>query len=278
MVSAICLDLDGTLLNDDKIINEKTIETLKRTYLRGVKIIIATGRQYSVAKEMLSCFEFPLFIIYSNGAGVRLSTSDEHFFYHYLQAPLYADVMQLAKDLPLGIMINVDCFKTGPDMFWFAGKHDKYIKAYARNNSIRAKLLSDLSILPDKALSLVFIGLISDLLLLEDKVQRNNLECNFHTMKNSGTMSLFEIMHFSGEKGCALRRLAKYLRLDIRNIVSFGDDTNDIGMLNDSGLSFAMKNGIEEVKIISNKITDKDNNHDGVAVELNKLLSLGMEF
>lgn len=85
-------------------------------------------------------------------------------------------------------------------------------------------------------------------------------------------------LYFSGEKGCALRRLAKYLRLDIRNIVSFGDDTNDIGMLNDSGLSFAMKNGIEEVKIISNKITDKDNNHDGVAVELNKLLSLGMEF
>ena len=74
MVSAICLDLDGTLLNDDKIINEKTIETLKRTYLRGVKIIIATGRQYSVAKEMLSCLEFPLFIIYSNGAGVRLSS------------------------------------------------------------------------------------------------------------------------------------------------------------------------------------------------------------
>lgn len=278
MVSAICLDLDGTLLNDDKIISEKTMETLKRAYLKGVKIIIATGRQYSVAKEMLSCLEFPLFIIYSNGAGVRLSTSDQRFFYHYLQAPLYADVMKLAKDLPLGIMINVDCFKTGPDMFWFAGEYDRYIEAYARSNSIRAKLLNDLSILPDKALSLVFIGLISDLLLLEDKVQRNNLKCNFHTMKNSGTMSLFEMMHFNGEKGRALRRLAKYLGFDMRNIVSFGDDTNDIGLLNDSGFSFAMKNGIEEVKSISNQITDKDNNHDGVAVELNRLLSLGMEF
>ena len=49
----VVTDLDGTLLSNDKIISEKDIITLNRLHDNGVKIVIATGRNYFMAKKLI---------------------------------------------------------------------------------------------------------------------------------------------------------------------------------------------------------------------------------
>ena len=52
----------------------------------------------------------------------------------------------------------------------------------------------------------------------------------------------------------------------------FGDQANDISMLLATGTSIAMCNGPDSVKEKANIISDYDNNHDGVADILSKLI------
>ena len=48
----ICLDVDGTLLNDEKRVPESVKESLKRAYSMGIRIALITGRM-PVATELV---------------------------------------------------------------------------------------------------------------------------------------------------------------------------------------------------------------------------------
>ena len=57
----------------------------------------------------------------------------------------------------------------------------------------------------------------------------------------------------------------------------FGDSINDINMFNECNIKVSMKNAKDEIKLISNYITDFDNNDDGVVRFLEKHLFLKTE-
>ena len=69
----------------------------------------------------------------------------------------------------------------------------------------------------------------------------------------------------------AIEYLVKNLEIPLTEIVAFGDDFNDIGMLKLCGQGIAMGNAIPQVKEIADDIT-LSNNEDGVAKYLERLL------
>ena len=78
-------------------------------------------------------------------------------------------------------------------------------------------------------------------------------------------------MHPEVSKGNALRIIATDLHIDPEEIVAFGDNHNDIGMLQVAGLGVAMGNAHEEVKAAADYVT-LSNAEDGVAVVIEDLL------
>ena len=72
-------------------------------------------------------------------------------------------------------------------------------------------------------------------------------------------------------KGNAVKILANYYNLSLDNIAVFGDNDNDISMLNVTKNSFAMGNATEEVKNIASFVIDS-NNEDGVAKAIKKYI------
>lgn len=58
------------------------------------------------------------------------------------------------------------------------------------------------------------------------------------------------------------------------DVVSFGDGDNDIEMLKQSGVGYAMFNSNDNVKLNADKVTEKSNNDDGVAIEIEKLFDI----
>ena len=54
----IVLDLDGTLLTDDKIISAHTKHALKMARAEGHQVMIATGRPYRASKLYYNELEF----------------------------------------------------------------------------------------------------------------------------------------------------------------------------------------------------------------------------
>ena len=73
-----------------------------------------------------------------------------------------------------------------------------------------------------------------------------------------------EINSRDATKGVALQKLAAYLSIPIAQTMAFGDDRNDITMLEEAGIGVAMGNAGEEVKRAADYVTD-DCNNSGVA-------------
>jgi len=57
-------------------------------------------------------------------------------------------------------------------------------------------------------------------------------------------------------------------------VIAFGDEHNDLELLEYAGWGVAMANGTEQLKGVANDVTEQTNEEDGLANYLEKLLSL----
>ena len=75
------------------------------------------------------------------------------------------------------------------------------------------------------------------------------------------------------DKGASIAKLAQLHGVDASQIIAFGDERNDLTMLEYVGHGVAMGNAIDEVKAIANEVTDT-NDEDGIAKTLERILAL----
>jgi len=80
---------------------------------------------------------------------------------------------------------------------------------------------------------------------------------------------LVEFVHIEGSKGHALSYLANYLKVPRSNVIAFGDEENDLTMIQFAGLGIAMENAKLNVKRVADEIT-LSNDLDGISVSLHK--------
>ena len=73
-----------------------------------------------------------------------------------------------------------------------------------------------------------------------------------------------ELNRKGGNKGNGLKALAKYLNLNINQVMALGDSDNDITMIETAGLGIAMANAVPEIIKVADGVTDS-NDEDGVA-------------
>ena len=81
---------------------------------------------------------------------------------------------------------------------------------------------------------------------------------------------LLEIMDKSVSKADGIKIMLNHFNLDRKQSIAFGDNYNDVDMLDFGGLGVAMNNAPEGVKKIANDVTD-DNDHDGIYNFLTKM-------
>ena len=87
----------------------------------------------------------------------------------------------------------------------------------------------------------------------------------------SGYVHNLEVNHRDANKGIALKKLAEYLNIDIKETAAFGDGGNDLKMFEASGHSIAMANAIPPVREAAAYHT-LSNNEDGVADFIEKYI------
>ena len=70
----------------------------------------------------------------------------------------------------------------------------------------------------------------------------------------------------------AILHLTQKLDISLKDVLVFGDDINDIEMIQNCGVGVAMANALDLVKDVADRIT-ASNDEDGVAVILEEVLS-----
>ncbi len=277
MYKLIAIDLDGTLLNDNKIIPEDNLKLMKEIIDNGYEVVIATGRRYWSAKQLVKDINRPMVILANNGNIVRDTKDDQIIIKKYLDLKDFKTLIQEGKERGLYPIIHVDQFEKGIDLIIEMDKdHKKYHNYVAQSEERYKKVENFLEIEEDKILAVVYAGGKEELKGFHYHInEKYPNRFNSHVMENVIVAeALLEIMNPLGCKWLSLSEYAKEKGIAEREIIAIGDDNNDAQMIKNAGCGIAMKNASEGVKKVANVITEKDNNESGLAFELKKILDL----
>lgn len=277
MYKLIAMDLDGTLLNDEKQISKENLRLIDELIFKGYEVVIATGRRYWSAKQLTKEIKKPLVILANNGNVVRETINDKTIIKKYLKLNDFKLLIKEGKKRGLNPVVHVDNYDDGYDMIIEIEKEYGDYSSYLREFEERyRKIDSYLKLDNDKILAVVYAG-------NKKEMEGFNLDINqiypkkysSHVMENiQMAEALLEIMNPLGCKWLSLSEYAKEKGIDEMDIITIGDDSNDTQMIKNAGCGIAMKNASQGVKQMADIITKKDNNESGVAFELKRVLGI----
>ena len=261
------LDLDGTLLNDAKEITAGNREALERTLQRGHGVIITTGRPLKSALEQarrLGLDTPGCYVIAYNGAMVYDWGRQDTVFSRTLTKDAVIRVFEQANRIGEHIQ-TYDSF----DVLVEQRGDDEAVRRYCKMVSMTHRVIGDVrtDLKEDPVKCLVINYEKKDgLLKMQDWIRANmpEMDCFFSCEQ------FLEVVPKGMNKGEAVKMLCKLLEVEIENAVACGDAANDLAMLKAAGIGVAMQNGTDEVKAVADYITQRDNNHDGVAEAADK--------
>lgn len=254
-IKAIAVDLDGTLLNSSKQVSARSCAALQNAYKKGIKIIVATARPpRSVAWLLPQQLQDISSFVYYNGAMIHCS--DTGFAYHQtIDSSVSAQILQhILSEQHADISFEV------ADQWFALRQFDPAVIQAVRGEPI-IKTLQELQALsPSK---IIASGVRDWQGLIEawgDKV----------AILVTDRGQLVQISHLQASKELGVQRLCEVYGIRMDEIIAFGDDTNDMGLLNASGYAVAMGNAVSELKQLADEITTS-NDEDGVAIVLERL-------
>ena len=280
MYRLIALDLDGTLLTDNKVITKDNLELLHYLIKNGYEIVIATGRSYYSARVLTNNIKEHLIYICNNGNIVRDAIDDRVLSANFLSSKDAKIILDEGIARGLYPFVHVDYFNDGYDVLLGKDHYPKESLTRATNNLLRIKIVEDnLEENLNRVLAMVYP---EDLNRLKDfyyAIGELYPEMFYsYIMENaSQAEGLLEIMHPLGNKWNSIVRYANSLGIKGSEIIAMGDNNNDVEMIMNAGLGITMKNGSKLAKEVSDLVSEKDNNESGVAFELKKILGISMD-
>lgn len=265
------LDLDGTLLNDEKVITQGNRIALEQALKRGHGVVIATGRPLKSAKDLavkLGLDKPGCMMISSNGAILYDWEKNDTIFSCTMPVSTVRKLFAEANRRCLHIQTY-----EGETVLVEPRCEDEALQWYCSKIGMAHRVISDANVdvvqEPVKCLMIDYYDQ-TDLRAMQQWIRENlqeEADCFFSCRE------YLEIVVKGMNKGNAVSRLCQMMGVDIANAVAVGDAANDLSMIEAAGIGVAMANGTADVKAAADYITEHDNNHDGIAEVVEKFLN-----
>lgn len=272
MYKLIALDMDGTLLDEEKKISPGNYAAIQQARENGVKIVLASGRPLIGFKrylEELNLISEDDYAVAFNGALVQSTEGNEMISKTTLALEDYKYLYELSKKLEVNIHALTEDSVITP-------KDSKYTRVESEINKIPTEIIAVEDVHEDT--TIVKVMFVDEPELIEEIMENIPEEVkDRYTIVRSAPFFL-EFLDKSVNKGSGVASLAEKLNIKQEEVICIGDAGNDIHMIQYAGLGVAMGNAFPEVKRVANFIT-KTNEQDGVAHIINKfILNVEEEF
>jgi len=258
VIKLIISDIDGTILDQKHQLDSHLLELMQLLKQSEIPFVLASARSplgiAPISKE-LGITSFPI----TSYNGALINTGDKILSQHSINKKellLLHDF--LTKEFPT-VSINVYSGKN-----WYVNALDKWVEIEAQITGESPKVTSLADFLQEEK------NLIHKLLLIGNAATIQKLKETLATMDFPQTDfylskdNYLEVTHNQVSKKQALLELANYYQLSLTEIMTIGDNYNDIPMIETAGLGVAMGNAPTEVKVCANKVTDS-NDQNGVS-------------
>lgn len=266
-IKIVSIDVDGTLQNSGHAISERTVQAIKQATKKGVQIVITTGRPFSGVAPILEELEISgdeHYAITFNGGTVQ-TANGKVISQTEIDQDDFDALFEFSKTR-IGSHFQLETNQ-------FAETIDHQINPFAQKENYLVNLplrVHDADKLPEglPLIKAMFNGSSDEL----DQIQADfpkELQTRVRMLR--GAAYNLEFVSLETSKGNGLSELATKLNVDLKDTMAIGDQGNDLSMLQVAGTAVAMGNAIDELKSIADFVTE-DNDHDGVAVAIEKFV------
>lgn len=272
----IALDMDGTLLNQNKEITETCQAAVREACRAGKEVVFCSGRSPSELREYLEILPEVNYVIGASGgvlyhAGQRKLLC-KHSFEQGLLGELVKRLSRVNKEAVFVCVAGIQAYTTSPHCFHISDYLGAACQELFSNSMIHVMDMEPFvrwkSGMVEK-FSAYFRTweeweaakeLIRD---LEPKM----------AVATTGVRDI-ECTPLGVTKALGLQDLSRYLDIPVEEMIMVGDSENDLAALKAAGLSLAMENGIPEAKEIADSVVP-DNEHNGAAYAIRHYLLEG---
>ncbi len=262
-IKLVALDMDGTLLNRQKLVSEKNKQAIAKALEKGIYVTIATGRMPISATYFAKQLGMNCPVISCNGGVVKSLDGKSTIFEAHFQPDTIFKLIKM-------------CYENNWYIRWYIGDtiYVRYIDydmfpAYKTTKGMHIVAVGDdYKKYIYNVTQLVICDYTGHIQKAYDKVSAE-FKNNLGFQQNTGyTM---DVTPPGITKSVGLSKLAQYLNISPDEIMAAGDGDNDLTMIEYAGLGIAMDNAIDELKNIAQFIT-KDCDDSGIAYAFEKFV------
>lgn len=258
-------DLDGTLLNEKSRISATTANVINQLIDDGMLFTIATARTPATVVELMKEVNISLPVILMTGALLYDIKSNKYLHISSFDTDVSARLIDVIAGYGISPMVyyvdnSVLCVNyrrpiTNRQRYFIAQRNGTPFKKYVE--------VKEYPTAPPTTVLIFFMGNYDKLKVIYDAISDIEGHCSYlyydNILEDQGYL---EIYPSGTSKANAIERLAREINVD--EIVSFGDNLNDIPMFEISHRCYATDNAVDEVKLYATDIIDS-NMDDGVA-------------
>ncbi|WP_449354084.1 Cof-type HAD-IIB family hydrolase [Virgibacillus natechei] len=265
----IALDLDGTLLTDRKEISPYTKQMVVKAAQDGHIIVISTGRPHRASIHYYHELGLDTPMVNFNGALIHHPRDSK---WDALHNPMPIRTAHKIIDASMELGVHNVLAEVMDDIY--LDQYDEQILQIFQDTqndppftigNLKNKLQEDPT-------SLLIHPKEDHIHQLRRHLDDYHAELIEHR-KWGAPWNIIEIVKKGMNKAVGLQKVAYYFGIPADRIIAFGDEDNDLEMIDYAGVGVAMDNAIGELKSIANHVTDT-NEEDGIGIFLEHFLKL----
>ncbi|SDL98683.1 Cof-type HAD-IIB family hydrolase [Sediminibacillus halophilus] len=266
----IALDLDGTLLTDNKVISEKTKKVVMQAKQAGHIVVIATGRPHRASIDYYKELELDTPMVNFNGALIHHPLDKKWDAVH---SPLPNRTAKAIVQSCYDLEVNNIMAEVGDDVY--LDRYDEELMKIFHTDQANPVTVGSLkNHLQDDPTSLLIHPQEEHIQELRSHLDDKHASVIEHR-KWGAPWHVIEIVRKGLNKAVGLEKIARYFDIPQSRVIAFGDEDNDLEMIEYAGVGVAMGNGIEELKNLANHVAET-NESDGIGGFLEEYLHLGV--
>lgn len=261
-IKLVVSDMDGTLLNSNGFVSSTFFEIFKKLQSKKIHFCAASGRQHNSIVSKLESIKNDIYVIAENGGLVK--KGDKMLLSHFLNPEKVQKLIPILREIS-GANMVVCCDNSA----FIESKDERFIKLfqeYYHSFQQVDDLLEIAKTIPVFKIAIYHFDSSEKYIFPKVKDFKNDV-----LLKISGQHWL-DISDEKANKGNALKEVQQKLDISKEQTLVFGDYHNDIEMMQEAGMSFAMKNAHKDIKKMADFITES-NDDFGVERVLEKLVN-----
>ena len=274
-IKLVALDIDGTLLDRHGNLPIENGCAVKESVEKGVKVILVSGRRWSMARQVSAALGLSFPVVAHNGALIRSPIDSHRLASSFLKPDLAAEILALSEDHFSYLVLHRDQDFKGQTVIHPTCRKNLLMQGYL-SQSPEAVIETE-SLLPfadSDLIQIMFGGELPAIMEVEamlhstalaDKVR---LTKTYYPHRNLGIIDLLD-------KGCSKRTAVEFLAghygVSREETLAIGDNHNDLEMLDYAGTAVVVANCVAELK---NKGFEETGSNDagGVAQALRRFI------